>query len=148
MSLAKKLLSEEEQQLVVQSIEKAEKNTSGEIRVHIEDSLKEDVMDHAAYIFEQLKMHKTELRNGVLFYVSVQPHAFAVLGDVGINQKVAENFWDDIKDIVISNFKKGNYGTGLSKGIELTGVQLQTYFPYQLDDINELSNNISFGEEK
>ena len=148
MGKAEKFLSKEDQKLVVSAIGEAEKNTSGEIRLHIEDKCKEDLMDHAAFIFEKLEMHKTELRNGVLFYVSVEPHGFAILGDAGINQKVADNFWDEIKEHVIANFKDGNYAKGLSDGILMAGEQLKTNFPYQTDDVNELSDEISFGESK
>ena len=145
MSLAQNFLSSKEQKKVVLAIKEAEKDCSGEIRVHIEDTCKEDLLDHAAFVFEKLEIHKTELRNGVLFYVSVKPHGFAILGDVGINQKVDDNFWDETKDHVITNFKKGEFGKGLSEGIIMAGTQLKKYFPYQTDDVNELSDEISFG---
>jgi uncharacterized membrane protein len=147
MSLAKDFLSKEGQQKVVEAIGQAEKNSSGEIRLHIEDDCKEDLMDHAAYVFEKLEIHKTELRNGVLFYVSINPHGFAILGDVGINQKVASDFWDNTRNHVIDNFKKGKYSKGLSEGIIMAGEQLKAFFPYQTDDVNELSDEISFGEK-
>ncbi|MGB0806385.1 MAG: TPM domain-containing protein [Salibacteraceae bacterium] len=148
MSLAKSFLSKSEQQKVIEAIKEAEKNSSGEIRLHIEDECKEDLMDHASFIFEKLEMHKTDLRNGVLFYVSLNPHGFAILGDAGINQKVADDFWDSTKDLVIENFKKGQYATGLAKGIRSAGEQLKQYFPYQTDDVNELSDDISFGSKQ
>jgi uncharacterized membrane protein len=147
MSLAKDFLTKEEQTLVVKAIGEAETNSSGEIRLHIEDYCKEDLMDHASFIFEKLEMHKTELRNGVLFYVSVEPHGFAILGDAGINEKVAADFWDSTRDLVIANFKKGNLGKGLAEGIIMAGNQLKAHFPYQSDDVNELSDDISFGNK-
>jgi uncharacterized membrane protein len=146
MNKAKSFLTKDEQQVVVSAIEQAELNTSGEIRVHIEPKCKEDLLDHAAYIFERLEMHQTQLRNGVLFYVSMNPKGFAILGDAGINKKVPADFWDNIKEQVIGSFKKGAYGKGLANGIQMAGEQLKVHFPYQLDDINELSNEISFGE--
>ncbi|UTW67048.1 TPM domain-containing protein [bacterium SCSIO 12643] len=146
MSLARNFLSKEDQAKVVDAIQEAEKNTSGEIRLHIEDYCKEDVMDHAAFIFEKLEMHQTQLRNGVLFYVSIEPHGFAILGDVGINQKVEDGFWENIKNHVIENFKKGQYEKGLSEGIVMAGERLKKYFPYEADDVNELSDEISFGK--
>lgn len=148
MSLAKSFLSPTEQSQVVKAIEMAEKNSSGEVRLHIEDYCKEDLMDHAAFVFEKLKMHNTELRNGVLFYVSLEPRGFAILGDVGINQKVAKGFWDEIYMHVISRFKDKHYAAGLSEGIIMAGEQLKQHFPYAEDDVNELTNEISFGDEK
>ncbi|MFW5832053.1 MAG: TPM domain-containing protein [Prolixibacteraceae bacterium] len=144
----KSYFTEEQKLQIKNAIRVAETNTSGEIRVHVEKHCKEDVLDRAAYIFEKLEMHKTELRNGVLFYLAIEDQKFAILGDAGINQKVSDNFWDEIKEEVISNFKEGLFAKGLSEGIVKAGEQLKVHFPYQEDDINELSDDISFGEVK
>ena len=144
---AKELFTEELQKQVVAAIETAELNTSGEVRVHLDDNCKGEVLDRAAYVFEKLEMHKTEERNGVLFYLAVQDKKFAILGDAGINQKVPDNFWEEIKSDVISNFKKGDFAGGLSSGIVKAGEQLKAHFPYQQDDVNELDNEISFDDE-
>ena len=139
-------LSPEEQKKVKDAIASAEKNTSGEIRVHLETDCKVDVLDRAANLFATLGMHKTAERNGVLFYVAVKSRKFAILGDAGINNKVTENFWDHTKEIVLSEFAKGDYCSGLSKGIAEAGIILKEFFPYQQDDINELSDELSFGK--
>jgi len=144
--MAKDAFTEEEKKQIVDAIKEAELNTSGEIQIHLENHCKEDVMDHAAYIFKTLKMHKTDLRNGVLFYMAVKDHKFAILGDAGINNKVPENFWDDIKEHMLSHFKKGDLTAGLSEGIKMAGEQLAAHFPYQKDDENELPDEISFGK--
>ena len=144
---AKELFTEELQKQVVTAIETAELNTSGEVRVHLDDKCKGEVLDRAAYVFEKLEMHKTEQRNGVLFYLAVQDKKFAILGDAGINQKVSDNFWEEIKSDVISKFKKGDFAGGLSSGIVKAGEQLKAHFPYQEDDVNELDNEISFDDE-
>ena len=101
--------TEENKLEITNAIRVAETNTSGEIRVHIEKHCKENVLDRAAYIFEKLEMHKTKLRNGVLFYVALEDQKFAILGDAGINQKVPDNFWDEIKELVIGKFKEKMY---------------------------------------
>jgi uncharacterized membrane protein len=137
--------SEEQKQQIVNAIKEAELNTSGEIRVHIENHCKVDVMDRAATLFAKLKMHKTELRNGVLFYLAYKDHKFAILGDAGINQKVPDGFWDQIKETMVNKFKQEEFAEGLSTGIKLAGEQLKKHFPYQSDDVNELSDEISFG---
>ncbi len=139
----KDFLSAEEKLKVENAIKQAELNTSGEIRVHLAKNCKKDVLDCAADTFAMLKMHKTKLRNGVLFYLSVNDRKFAVLGDAGINSKVPDNFWDEIKSTVLSHFKKEEYAIGLEKGILMAGEQLKKYFPYQSDDVNELSDEIS-----
>jgi uncharacterized membrane protein len=143
---AKKFFTSEQQKMIVQSIANAELNTSGEIRVHIDDECKEEVLDKAAKMFHKLKMNKTELRNGVLFYLAVTDRKFAILGDQGIHEKVPANFWDNIKNTMFEYFKKKQFTEGLTIGIEMAGEKLKTYFPLQEDDINELSNDISFGK--
>lgn len=142
-----KYFTEENKLQITNAIRVAETNTSGEIRVHIENNCKEDVLDRAAYIFEKLEMHKTELRNGVLFYLAVKDHKFAILGDAGINQKVPEDFWESTKKLVIEKLKDGKYSEGIAEGIIKAGEQLKTHFPYQQDDVNELSDEISFGDK-
>jgi uncharacterized membrane protein len=135
----------DQQKQIVDAIEEAELNTSGEIRVHVDLTCKGDVLDQAAKTFALLKMHKTKLRNGVLFYLSIQDHKFAILGDAGINSQVPENFWESTKQTMLNKFKENNLTEGLVTGITMAGEQLKKYFPYKDDDINELDNNISFG---
>jgi len=130
------------------AIREAELNTSGEIRVHIESKCKGEVLDRAADVFYHLKMDKTKLRNGVLFYLAVKSQKFAIIGDKGINAVVPENFWEDIKEMMAGHFKEDEFAIGLSKGIEESGKSLKQHFPYQSDDVNELSDEISFGESK
>ena len=137
-------ITQEEQTLIKQAIAQAEKQTSGEIRVHIENKCREAVLDRAAFLFAELKMHKTDLRNGVLFYVALDDKKFAVLGDAGINNVVSENFWEEVKQTVVANFAEQKFVVGLQAGISLAGEQLKAYFPYQSDDKNELSDEISF----
>ena len=141
----KKFLNKEQQLVIVQAITDAEKATSGEIRVHLDSSCDGDVLDNAVYIFKKLKMHKTALRNGVLIYLAVDDRKFAILGDVGINTKVPEGFWDQIKENMAENFAKGDFATGLTQGIRMVGDRLKMYFPTMANDKNELSNEISFG---
>ncbi|MGF7138967.1 TPM domain-containing protein [Roseimarinus sediminis] len=146
MTIPSAFFSEEEKEKIKKSIETAELNTSGEIRLHVEKKCGENELDRAAYWFEQLGMHKTELRNGVLFYLSIEDHKFAVLGDVGINAKVDENFWNETNALVLGFLKEGKIAEGLSVGIIQAGLQLKNHFPYQKDDVNELANDISYGK--
>ena len=141
---ATKFFSKGQQAAIIQAIANAEKNTSGEIRVQLDDTCKGDVLDVAAGHFKRLKMHKTELHNGVLFYISVDDRKFAIIGDKGIHEKVPANFWDSVRDIVLTHFKKQEFDIGLIKGIEMAGEKLSAFFPYQKNDTNELTNDISF----
>ncbi len=141
-------ITAEDEQQIVNAIKEAEKNTSGEIRVHIENTCDIDVLDRATQVFAYLHMHQTALRNGVLFYVALKSHKFAVLGDAGINAVVPPNFWNEVTSLVIGYFKQEKYAEGLSKGILMAGEQLKTYFPHKGEsDINELKNDVSFGKD-
>lgn len=144
--MAKDLFTEAQQQQVRESIQEAEMNTSGELKIHIERKLKGNAMDRAAYVFEQLNLHETKLRNGVLIYLAIESKEFAILGDVGINKKVPESFWDSTSMLMLEHFKKGDFVAGLIAGAKEAGLQLKAHFPYQKGDINELSDDISFGK--
>ncbi len=144
--MAKGFFSEIDQEKIVNAIKEAEKNTSGEVRVHIENRCKNIVLDRASEVFAVLKMHKTDLRNGVLFYLAVEDKKFAILGDAGINAVVPANFWDEIKSECLEQFREGKFADGLAEGITKAGSQLKAHFPYQTDDINELPDDISFKE--
>ena len=136
--------SNEEQRRIVSAIKEAELDTSGEIRVHIENHCKEEALERAAELFYDLKMDRTAARNGILFYLAVKDHKFAIIGDEGINKNVEHNFWNDIKDEMTSNFKENKFTEGLTSAILKCGEKLKTYFPHQEDDVNELSDEISF----
>jgi uncharacterized membrane protein len=138
-------LNADQKKQVEAAIKEAELNTSGEVRVHIDGYCKEEVLDKASFWFEKLNMHKTQLRNGVLFYLAINDRKFAILGDAGINAKVAPDFWDTIKDKMQLAFKNGNFTEGLVEGILTAGMQLKTHFPYQSDDKNELNDEVSYG---
>jgi uncharacterized membrane protein len=66
-----------------------------------------------------------------------------ILGDQGINDKVTDDFWDNTKEMMQDYFRKGNFKQGLVDGILKAGHELKTHFPYEADDIDELSNEIS-----
>ena len=140
--------SEEEQKQISSAVASAERFTSGEIRICVEKTCSEDVLDRAANYFKKLGMDKTGQRNGVLIYIATEDHRFAIIGDAGINKLVPENFWDSTKDVMLSYFKKGDLVGGITEGIRLAGKQLQAYFPYQDGDLNELSDDISFMDGK
>ncbi len=143
MSEFKDFISKEDEKVIVEAIKKAENNTSGEIRVHIEAHTDEEHFEHALKVFQQLEMHQTEQRNGVLIYIAVKDHQFVILGDEGINAKVSNDFWNKTKDVMQNHFRKGAFKTGIVEGILQAGDELKTHFPYLNDDTNELSNEIS-----
>lgn len=145
MSKVENFLNKEEEQAIIEAIRIAEKNTSGEIRVHLEKTTKLDPYDRTLEVFNTLKMDETELKNGVLIYVAVADKTFVICGDQGINDIVANDFWDSTKDIMVAHFKNGNFKQGLIDGILKAGEELKKHFPWSENDTNELSNEISKG---
>ena len=144
MSNAINILNEEEDRRVVEAIRQAELNTSGEIKVHIENHCKRNVERRSLVVFKRLKLNETQLRNGVLIYLAVKDHKFAILGDEGINKVVEDGFWNDVKDLMQSHFMEGRFTEGLELGIQRCGEKLKVYFPHQSDDINEIPDDISY----
>lgn len=144
---ANDFFSKQEQEDIKQAIMNAELDTSGEIRVHIENTVSGDVMDRAAFLFQQLGMNKTELRNGILIYLAVKNRRFAILGDRGIHKVVPENYWNDIKANMLNHFRENRFTEGLVEAITATGLHLKKHFPHHRNDVNELSDEISFGKD-
>jgi uncharacterized membrane protein len=136
-------LTTSEEQKIIEAIRIAEQNTSGEIRVHIEQHCKNDVFEHAMDVFHYLKMDNTKLQNGVLIYVAVDRKTFVIYGDKGINAVVETNFWNATRDIIANHFKQGQFTKGLIEGIKKAGDELSKHFPWTHGDINELDNTIS-----
>ncbi len=145
--MAASRFTEEEKKRISQAILEAEEKTSGEVRVHIESHCPDDnILDRAAHIFAKLDMHETQLRNGVLIYIAMDDHKFAVIGDKGIHAKVPDRFWDSVAEIMSGHFKEGRLLDGIVAGVKTCGNELARDFPISDDDVDELSNEISFGE--
>jgi uncharacterized membrane protein len=139
-------ITKDDEKEIVAAIELAEDKTRGEIRIHIEKNSDLAPQKRAEQIFHDLKMDATELRNGVLFYVGVEDHSFAIIGDKGIHEVVPKDFWESTKDIVITHFKKQKYKDGLVAGVLKAGEQLKIFFPStDHNNPNELTNEISRG---
>lgn len=147
MASIKNIFTKEESDQIVASIEKAELNSSAEVRVHIETRCKGDVIKRASQVFTSLRMHKTAQRNGVLIYIAVEDHKLAIIGDKGINDVVEDGFWNTVYQSMKILFKENKMIDGISTACEMVGEKLKIFFPYTQDDENELPNTISFGNE-
>jgi len=142
------VFTEEEQEKIVLAIQLAEARTSGEIRLAVEPHCQGEPLDRAMVYFKRLGMDKTAQHNGVLIYLATEDHQFAILGDQGIHARVSANFWEETKELMLRHFKAGDFVQGLIEGIIHAGEQLQRFFPREADDVNELPNDIAFGDGK
>lgn len=133
-----------EEEFIVAAIRYAEHKTSGELRVHVEANCISDPYQRAIKVFEELKMHETAQKNGVLIYLAFQDKKFAIIGDTGIHQIVGSNYWDRLNVEMKNIFAEGYIASGLVHAICSIGHQLSSHFPYLKNDENELSDEISF----
>ena len=143
-----KYFTQVQKDAMISAIQQAEKDTSGEIRIHFENRCSKEALDRAVEVFAELRMHKTELRNGVLVYVALEDKKLAIIGDVGINVKVPEDFWNEIKNRMVAHFKAGEVCEGICEAVIEAGHQLKQYFPCKENDVNELPDDLSFSKEK
>ena len=148
MSFAEKIIDAEKRKRLKQEIEKAEKQTSGEIRVFLEDRCEVEILDYAAFLFDQLKMQNTRERNGVLIYMSLRDHRFAIIGDAGINALVNNDYWQQVKEKMVPFFITDQFEEGIATAIAEVGKTLKLHFPCRANDVNELSDNIMFGKSR
>ena len=137
-------LTPDQQDQIIRAIRDAENSTSGEIRLHIEDHTRKDPMLRAQEVFHKLGMNKTKMRNAVLIYIALKDHKLAIIGDKAMDEYVGNNFWINERDLLVEYFTREQYTEGIVKAIELIGIQLKKYFPYETNDRNELSDDISF----
>lgn len=141
-------LTDEQEQRIIKAIAAAENQTSGEVRIHVEQNCKKDPLERAARIFHELGMDETELQNGVLIYIATEDHKAAVYAGKGIHKQVEDGFWNDVLTIILDHFKKEEYETGMILSIQKVGSKLKELFPYRKGDVNELSDEISYLDDE
>ena len=144
--LAKEIFSDEDLQEISAAINTFEGRTSGEIIISFNTTSHNQPYKSAKRIFEKAKLFKTKERNATLIVLFLSEHKFAVYGDVGIHEKVPTDFWEETVAEMKTQFALGNMREGLLAGIHKLGENLAIYFPVSEDDVNELSDDIKFGD--
>lgn len=142
-----KFFTAEENQHIVEAIQQAEKETSGEIRVYVENKCSYmDALDRAKEIFSKLNMHNTTERNAVLIYIALKHRQLAIFGDEAIHKKVGDEYWTRMVKHMISHFDKKSFAEGIRQTVLEIGQDLQKHFPHhKYTDKNELPDDIVFG---
>lgn len=137
----------EEEKRMVEAIRFAEIQTSGEIRLFVESKCRfVNPVDRAIELFGELNMHKTKDRNGVLLYIAIKDRQMAIWGDEGIHERLGQEFWQKEVSEILSEFHQQHYVDGICKILGDIGIALKQNFPYEREDINELSDLIIFGK--
>ena len=124
------------------AIARAEKLTSGEIRVFISPEPAPEPVVAAQDVFTKLGMTRTKHRNAVLIFVAPSSQTFAVIGDEGVHAKCGDTFWSEIATAMSGHFRDGKFTAGVVHGIERAGALLAENFPRQPGDIDELPNAV------
>jgi len=139
-----KFFNQKQKMAIQNAIHDSESKTSGEIRVHIENHCETDLLDRATEVFHVLQMHETERRNGVLIYLALEDKKVAIIGDEGINEVTPDDYWKNEIDGILNHFKDGEFDIGIIQAINKIGDKLIEFFPIETNDVNELSDEISF----
>jgi putative membrane protein len=92
--------------------------------------------------FYRSGIYKTREANGVLIYLSLFEHRVVVLGDRGIHEKMGDEGWNRVRDLIISGIRRGRAAEGICSAVEGCGKTLAEYFPRRDGDINELSDSV------
>lgn len=145
MEVIENYFLESDKNVIITAIREAESYTSAEIKVHIEKSCPGDVLERADQVFNELDMENTKLNNGVLIYLAVEQKTFAIIGDKGISEKVQNLHWGDIKDHMKARFQAEEIVLGITDGVRMITNLLMNHFPSCENEINEISDEISFG---
>jgi uncharacterized membrane protein len=125
------------------AIAEAERQTSGEIRVHLERRAVGDAIAHARRAFHALGMHRTRDRNAVLVYLALDDRRFAIVGDAGVHVRVGSGFWDAARDALERDLRENRMRDGLIAAVGEIGRALGRHFPRHPDDRNELGDAVS-----
>ncbi len=141
-------LTDEQERRIIRAIADAENQTSGEVRVHIEQRCNKDPLERAARIFHELGMDETELQNGVLIYIATEDHKASIYAGKGIHKQVEDGFWSDVLSTILEYFKREEYESGITEGVNRVGTKLKELFPYKKGDVNELSDEISYHDNE
>jgi uncharacterized membrane protein len=138
--------SKDELHRIGEAIASVEENTSAEIRVRIERNCDGDALVRARALINELGMTKTKERTGVLIYIALEDHRFAIFGDEGIHKVVGDEGWIVLSKQLGESFQKGQFCEGLIDIICKIGEMLAKPFPPAAENIDELTNEPSFGE--
>lgn len=141
------LFTPDEEARILDAIRAAERQTSGEIRLFVEDFCDRDQpVERAAEVFQLFGMFNTKQRNGVLIYLAEKSRMFAIWGDSGIHAKVGFQFWDAEKQLLRTHMQQEQACAGICQVIDQIGAQLARHFPADPNDNeNELPDEIIYG---
>lgn len=118
------------------------------LRPFINGQRAEEEVERAALArFYSEGLQATREATGVLLYISVLERRVWILGDRGINERLAPQVWQEFVAALAVGIKEGRQCEALCAAIEGIGALLRTHFPFKPDDRNELDNLMIAGPD-
>src|SRR6266576_522085 len=121
---------------IEQAIRAGEATHSAQLRFVVEGALDgaplfkdQSARERALDVFSQLRIWDTAHNNGVLIYLLLAERKVEIIADRGIDGKVGDAGWQKICATMQSDFKAGNFESGVIKGIQAVSKQLAAHFP-------------------
>lgn len=141
-------LSDEELHQIALKIKEKEATTAGEIVVSVKEKKpllhrKKSVFEHAVAEFKKRGIKKTRDHTGILIFILLKEREFYILADSAINDKVAENTWELVKDKMEASFREKKFCDGIINAVDEVGTILSEHFPRKSDDTNELPDEVN-----
>jgi len=141
-------LSDDELHQIALKIKEKELLTAGEIVVSIKEKKaffhkKKSVLEYAVSEFNRLGIKKTRDKTGILIFILLKEREFYILADSAINDKVATNTWELVKDKMEASFREKKFREGIINAVDEVGAILSEHFPRKSDDTNELSDEVN-----
>jgi putative membrane protein len=104
--------------------------------------MNEEVFQRSLEVFYNNKVSITKDRTGIMIFISLLERKVEVLADCGINEKVEKDYWNKLVSELISQIRNGKIIEGLGSAITECGRSLETSFPIQENDTNEIPNEL------
>jgi len=110
------------------------------------DLMMRRVSQRAAQAFISEEVFKTHDRTGILIFLSLMERRVLVVGDSGINARVAPAEWQDVVDRIVNGIRAGKPAEALIDAIQQCGVLLETRgVAIRPDDRDELRDDLRVG---
>lgn len=126
------LFTNEEETRITAAIRAAEKGTSGEIRLFVEDFCERDhPIERAEELFQLFGMFNTKAQNGVLIYLAEKSRQFAIWGDSGIDSRAGFQFLGRGKHLLREFLQKDEAANGVCEAVQLIQSKTQGTLSYR-----------------
>ena len=142
----KRLLDDADLDAVAAAIARAESETSGMIKVHLERRVQGgggDALARAKDVFARLQMDRTVKRDAVLIYLALEDHKLAIIGDAGIHVRVGDAYWESVRDHMVHFLRTGAPRQALVGAVEMAGRALREHFPRRPGDVTDSSDDLT-----